>query len=296
MLLATTFCFAQSGINRFLTPADTLSKPRALGVTISMGVLAGGSIAMLNQTWYSDYDKSDFHTIDDTAEWLQVDKAGHVFSAYHLGRLGKEAIEWSGETRTKQLIYGPGLGFLYLTAVEIMDGYSSNWGFSYGDMAANVGGTALFVGQELLWKEQRITPKFSFHTTEYASARPNVLGESLPEQILKDYNGQTYWLSANVHSFLKNTSVKVPKWLNVAIGYGGEGMITGNDDLVNTVFFEEKERTRQFYFSFDADLTKIETKSHVLKTLFSVFNTVKIPAPTIELRGDGKTKFRYLYF
>lgn len=288
--------FAQSGINRFLTPADTLSKPRALGVYITTGVLAGGSIAMLNQTWYSDYDKSDFHTIDDSAEWLQVDKAGHVFSAYHLGRLSKEAIQWSGETRNKQLIYGPGLGFLYLTAVEIMDGYSSNWGFSYADMAANFGGTALFVGQELLWKEQRITPKFSFHTTEYASARPNVLGENLPEQILKDYNGQTYWLSANVHSFLKSTSVKVPKWLNVAIGYGGEGMVTGQDVLVNTTFLEEKERTRQFYLSFDADLTKIETKSHVLKTLFSVFNTVKIPAPTIELRGDGKAKFRYLYF
>ncbi|WP_415035199.1 DUF2279 domain-containing protein [Flavobacterium sp.] len=250
LLFAMATSFAQSGLNRFLTPADTLSKPRALGVTISMGVLAGGSIALLNQSWYSDYDKTDFHTVNDNAEWLQVDKAGHVFSAYHLGRLGKEALQWSGETRTKQLVYGPGLGLLYLSAVEIMDGYSSNWGFSYGDMAANVGGTALFVGQELLWKEQRITPKFSFHTTEYASARPNVLGENLPEQILKDYNGQTYWLSANVHSFLKNTSVKVPKWLNVAIGYGGEGMITGEDVLVNTVFLERKGKNAPILLQF----------------------------------------------
>jgi hypothetical protein len=294
LLLATVSAFAQSGINRFLTPADTINKPRSLGVGITLGVLAGGSIAMLDQSWYSDYEKSDFHTVNDNAEWLQMDKVGHVFSSYHLGRLGKEALQWSGSKRRDQLIYGPGMGFLYLTAVEIMDGYSSNWGFSYGDMAANFGGTALYVGQELLWKEQRITPKFSFHTTEYASARPNVLGENLPEQILKDYNGQTYWLSVNMYSFFKGS--KIPKWLNLAVGYGAEGMVTGQDALVNTVFLPESERVRQFYFSFDADLTKIETRSHVLKTLFSVFNTVKIPAPTLEFRDDGIVKLRYLHF
>jgi hypothetical protein len=81
---------------------------------------------------------------------------------------------------------------------------------------------------ELLWKEQRITPKFSFHTTQYAQYRPNVLGSSLAEQMLKDYNGQTYWLSVNLHSFYKGS--KIPKWLNLAIGYGANGMLTGNGE------------------------------------------------------------------
>jgi len=294
LLLSTASAFAQNGINRFLKPADTINQPRVMATAATMGLLAGGSLVALHQSWYSDYEKSDFHTINDNAEWLQMDKAGHVFSSYHLGRFGKEAFEWGGATRKQQLILGPGLAFVYLSAIEVMDGYSSGWGFSVGDMAANFGGTALYVGQELLWKEQRITPKFSFHTTEYASARPNVLGSSLPEQILKDYNGQTYWLSVNMHSFFKGS--KIPKWLNVAVGYGAEGMITGQDALVNTTFLPESERVRQFYFSFDADLTKIETRSHVLKTLFSVFNTIKIPAPTIEFRDDGAVKFRYLHF
>jgi hypothetical protein len=87
-------------------------------------------------------------------------------------------------------------------------------GASSGDIIANASGTALFVSQ-LLWKEQRITPKFSFHTT-HAQYRPNVLGSSLAEQMLKDYNGQTYWLSVNLHSFYKGS--KIPKWLNLAIG------------------------------------------------------------------------------
>jgi len=137
-------------------------------------------------------------------------------------------------------------------------------------------------------------PKFSFHTTPYASARPEVLGSSLSEQILKDYNGQTYWLSANIHSFAKSSVI--PKWLNLAFGYGAEGMITANDDFINTIFLPESKRYRQFYLSLDVDLTKIETKSHFVKTLLTVINCIKIPAPTIEIKGSGGTKFHLLYF
>ncbi len=294
VLLNLNFSFSQSGINRFLTPSDTLNKPRRNLVVISETALAGLALVGLNQLWYADYPKSDFKVINDNAEWNQMDKVGHVFSAYHLGKLSADALQWSGVSRKNRLIYGATSGFVFLTAVEVFDGYSSQWGFSYGDLAANAGGTILYVSQELLWKEQRITPKFSFHTTAYASARPNTLGATFSEQILKDYNGQTYWLSANLHSFFKGSTL--PKWLNIAVGYGAEGMITGQDELVNTVFFPQKERTRQFYLSFDADLTKIKTKSHVLKTVFSLFNTIKIPAPTFEIKSAGGTKFHFLYF
>lgn len=286
--------YSQSGIDSFLKPSDTLNETRVRIVAISETALAATALIGLNQLWYSDYEKSDFHTINDNDQWLQMDKAGHVFSAYHLGSLGANALKWSGANKKSQLLYGSTLGFAFLTTVEVFDGYSSEWGFSLGDVAANAGGTALYVSQELWWNEQRIVPKFSFHTTQYASARPNVLGASYSEQILKDYNGQTYWLSANIHSFFKQS--KIPKWLNVAVGYGAEGMVTGKDELVNTIFFSEKERTRQFYLSLDLDLTKIQTKSHVLKTIFSVFNTIKIPAPTFEVRGSQGIKFHFLYF
>ena len=286
--------FAQASLDDFLIPADSLNKQRRSTVFISEGVAATGAFVGLSQIWYKDYPKSDFHFINDNAEWLQMDKAGHVFASYHLSRFGSELLEWSGMKGNKKLIYGAGAGFVFISAVEILDGYSSQWGASLGDVAANAGGTVLFVGQELLWKEQRITPKFSFHTTPYASARPNVLGSTPAEQMMKDYNGQTYWLSANVSSFFKSS--KIPKWINIAAGYGAEGMITGNDALVNTVFLPEGKRFRQYYLSFDVDLTRIETKSHVLKTLFSIFNTVKIPAPTLEINGKGTTKFHLFYF
>ena len=53
---------------------------------------------------------------------------------------------------------------------------------------------------------------------------------------------------------------------------------------------------RQFYLSLDVDLTKIETKSHFLKTLFSVFNTIKIPAPTLQYDDFNGVKGRVIYF
>ncbi len=286
--------FSQSTLDSFLKPSDSLNKPRLNKVIISEVVLATTALVGLNQLWYADYPKSDFHFINDNDQWLQMDKVGHVFSSYQLGSFGANALKWSGCNRKSQIIYGSTIGFAFLSTVEVFDGYSSEWGFSLGDIAANAGGTALFVSQELLWKEQRIVPKFSFHTTQYASARPNVLGSSISEQIIKDYNGQTYWLSANVYSFF--TKSKIPKWINIAVGYGAEGMITGSDDLVNSVFFPNSRRTRQFYLSVDVDLTKIKTNSTTLKTIFSLFNTIKIPAPTIEITQFNDIKGHFIYF
>lgn len=291
--LKFSFGFTQS-INTFLKPSDSLSKSRIKGVVISETALASLALVGLNQLWYSDYPHSSFHTIDDSSEWLQMDKVGHLFSTYHLGSFGANSLKWTGADRNSQLLYGSTIGFAFLSVVEVFDGTSSQWGFSWSDMAANATGTSLYVSQELLWNEQRIVPKFSFHTTQYASVRPNVLGNSFSQQILKDYNGQTYWLSANVHSFLKQS--KIPKWMNVAVGYGADGMITGRSEINDSFLYPETQRTRQFYLSLDADLTKIHTKSHFLKTFFSIFNSIKIPAPTFEINGLGRVKFHYLYF
>ncbi len=286
--------FAQSKTQTFLKPSDTLNNKRLKGVAISETAIATGALIGLNQLWYADYPQSNLHSINDSEEWLQMDKVGHMFSAYHIGSFGYNALQWSGCSEKYKLVYGSTIGLAFMSVVEVFDGYSAEWGFSWGDMASNASGTALFVSQELIWKEQRITPKFSFHTTSYAPLRPNVLGSSLSEQLLKDYNGQTYWLSANMGSFFKST--KIPKWLNVAVGYGATGMLTGNaeNNAINSSF--ETKRTRQFYLSLDADLTKINTKSHFLRTFFAVFNTIKIPAPTLEISGLHGIKFHYMYF
>ena len=296
LLISLSFLsgFSQSGLNNFLTPSDTLNSPRRNTVIITEASLAGLTLVGLNQLWYSDFERSKFHTINDNDEWLQMDKLGHVMTSYYLGKVGADVLNWSGVSEINQLIYGSTLGLTFLTAVEVFDGYSEEWGFSWGDMLANASGTGLYVGQELLWQEQRITMKYSFHQTKYADIRPEKLGENFLQQALKDYNGQTYWLSANIHSFFIES--KIPKWLNVAVGYGAEGMLTGNNEQIDMDLFPNQNRIRQYYLSLDVDLSRIKTKSKLLTSVFEVINFIKIPAPTLEIDSNGKLKLYPVYF
>jgi uncharacterized protein YfiM (DUF2279 family) len=264
---------------------------RRNAVVITEASLATITLISLDQLWYADYPRSKFKTINDGAEWLQMDKLGHVFSSYQLGRIGAQSLNWAGVSERDQLLYGSTLGLGFLTAVEIMDGFSEEWGFSWSDMAANTIGTGLYVGQELLWHEQRVVLKYSFHRTRFAQERPDKLGNGLFEEFLKDYNGQTYWLSANIKSFVKSESI--PSWLNLAFGYGAEGMLTGN---ANDTLFPNQNRIRQYYLSLDVDLSRIKTNSRFLKTIFDVFNVIKVPFPAIELNSKGRVKLHYLYF
>jgi uncharacterized protein YfiM (DUF2279 family) len=277
--------------NSFWEKSDTLNIKRRNAIVISESVLATGTLFALNELWYKDYPRSSFQFKNDNNDWKQMDKAGHLMTAYYFGKIGMNTLNWAGVSKKNQLIYGATLGFSFLTAVEVLDGFSEQWGASIGDIAANAAGTTLLIGQELLWNEQRISVKYSFHQTQYATQRPETLGENFIQQTLKDYNGQTYWLSANVWSF--NKTENFPKWLNIAFGYGADGMLFGTNSKENRLL---QNPYRQFYLSFDADLTKIETKSKFLKTVFSVVNFIKIPAPALEFNTKNGFKLHYLYF
>lgn len=243
----------------------------------------------LNELWYKNYPRSSFHFFNDDDEWLQMDKVGHMTTAYYIGRVGIGLMDWSGVERTKAIWYGGMLGSLYQSTIEILDGYSSEWGFSVGDYAANTVGSFLCVGQQLAWNDQRIVLKYSFMQSPYAKYRPNELGSNLQENILKDYNGQTYWLSVNVASFLSKDT-RFPNWLNVALGYGAEGMTGGSS---NPPYIDvnghslEFDRYRQFYLSLDVDLTRIKTRSKLLKSVFYAVGFVKIPAPAMVFSKHG---------
>lgn len=293
VLLITASSFSQTKFDSFLTPSDTLNVSRRNGVIITEAFLGTLTLVGLNQLWYKDYPQSNFHTINDNDEWLKMDKLGHVFTSYQLGRVGANVLNWSGVSKKDQLIYGGTLGFVFLTTVEVFDGFSKEWGFSWGDMMANAAGTGLYIGQELLWKEQRFTLKYSFHQTQYASTSPDKLGEGFFEEVLKDYNGQTYWLSANLHSFFKES--KFPKWLNIAFGYGVDGLLTAKEEVIVEPFLAQN-RMRQWYLSLDVDLTKIHTNSHFLRTLFDVFNLIKVPFPTVEFNEKNGIKLHAIYF
>ena len=247
----------------------------------------------LGSLWYSEEGMREFHVYDDASSWQGVDKVGHAMTSYMVGDIGLNLMHWSGVERSTAIWAGGTLGFVFLTGVELFDAHATGWGFSWSDMAANAIGTGILIGQEYLWKEQRITMKWSYHATNYPQYNPDLLGTNGVQSVLKDYNGHTYWLSFNVNSL--SGWDKWPAWLNMALGYGGDGMISSEYDEAfygNTGFKHQS----QFYFAPDIDLRKIKVKSGFLRTALHVLNYVKFPMPTLEINQDGQLNFYPVYF
>lgn len=272
-------------------------KGRLIGVTVSVSALYAGTMTGLYQLWYADYPKTSFHFINDCGQWLSMDKIGHTVTSYWIGRIGYESLRWSGVSRKKAIWYGGTWGFAYLTTVEVFDGFSEEWGASGCDLAANALGSAIFIGQQLLFDDQPFTFKYSFHQSNYARYRPDLLGENFIQSMLKDYNGQTYWLSANIASFLPENS-KFPKWLDVSFGYSGEGMLGSkfNPADYNGEPLPVLKRYSQYLLSFDVDLTKIKTNNETLRLLLNMVGYIKIPFPALEFNRVDKVKGHWLYY
>jgi hypothetical protein len=272
-----------------------IKKGRIIGVsTLAVSAYIGGMTG-LYYLWYSDYERGKFHTVNDRNAWLQVDKAGHIFSTYQMSRWVHSGYIWSGLDNKRSTYIAGSYSFIFLTTVEIFDGYSNNWGFSWSDVAANAVGTALFMSQQLTWGEQRIQVKFSYWPSNYYKYNPEVLGRNPTERLFKDYNAQTFWLSINPQSFSPSKKI-FPKWLNIALGYGAAGMTNTYKNLPNTPINNPYFRTRQFYLSLDIDLTKIKTKSEFIRLLLMAANTLKIPFPTLEFNKVDGIRLHPLYF
>lgn len=266
----------------YLNAQDSLSNKRLKPLIIASSAVYAGSMVALNQLWYSDFEKQSFQFFNDNSEWKQMDKLGHFYSAFHLSNLGYRGLLWAGVEEQKSVFWGSMVSVFVLTPIEIFDGFSTGYGASSGDLLANTGGMLLFYGQQKLWQEIRLHPKYSFNRSGYAPLRPQILGAGISEELFKDYNAQTYWLSIDLSKF----SSFFPKWLNLAVGYGAEGMVFANDEQNIANGFHP---VRNYYLSLDLDLNEYKGSSKFVNTLIDFINIIKIPSPTIQLTSN---KFR----
>lgn len=294
----TLFTIVLFSLSAFAQENDSLvvnlskqKKYNTLFSSIATGVSATSFIG-LNELWYKDYPRTKFHFFDDSKEWMQMDKFGHAFSAYQIGRNFYKALQTNDSNRNRNIFLGGASGLLYLTGVEILDGKSEQWGFSNTDMIANTFGYFLFASQEYFLQQQFISMKFSYQKSEFVNLRPETFGRNFQQRLLKDYNGQTYWFSAPLSLNRTNTK-RFTRWLCVSFGYSIDENVFA-DNNINSV--NNFQATREFFFSFDADLNRIEWRRKWMKKIASVINFIKIPSPTIGIRSDGKVKVYPVYF
>jgi uncharacterized protein YfiM (DUF2279 family) len=274
-------------------PPDSIHlKKRLKTVSIAGASAYTAGMTGLYFVWYAQAPQTSFHFFDDSQQWKQMDKVGHAYTGYQLARCGDRALRWAGLSDKKSVVWGNITGFGLLTTIEIFDGFSAEYGASWSDIIANASGVGLYAGQQLFWKENRIIPKFSFFSSPYAAQRPQLLGSNLPQQLLKDYNAQTYWVSGNISAFLPHAN-RFPKWFCISLGYSADGMIYANDAENIAAGYAPM---RQYYLSFDVDFEKIPTKNKWIKSGLFFLNMLKVPAPTLLLTEKGKLKGYWIYF
>ncbi|WP_343748514.1 DUF2279 domain-containing protein [Fluviicola sp.] len=278
------FCLFFVAFNSFAQQPDSSWNKRSYWVAGTNLAVGGGSVALLSAVWYKEYPKSDFHFFDDSKEWMYMDKCGHAFTAYRLSMMEYSAWRWARMPRKKAVWLSGGIAWTYQLSVEILDGFSAEWGFSVADLTANTVGSALFIGQQLGWDEQRVQIKFGYKPSPYAAIRPDALGSNFPQRLLKDYNAQSYWLCVAPGTFFKES--RFPKWIQIGFGYSADAKLRGYDNVYTDANTGKTYYAKQEYaISLDIDWAQIPVKKTWVRKILKPLNTIKIPFPAVFWRN-----------
>jgi uncharacterized protein YfiM (DUF2279 family) len=292
-------CIAALGYCSHLTAQQDSATGRMERKKLIIGAASTTVIghAFLYRLWYLDYPQQRFHWFNDNSGWLQMDKAGHAFSAFALAHKGAEAWKATGANQRQSALYGSLCAFAFQTPIEVFDGLSSGYGASAGDLVANTLGILLAGYQHYKYGDAPVLMRWSYAGSSFAEMRPNLLGSTLPERLLKDYNAQKYWLAWHPGN---GFSANWPKWLGFSIGYGASGMLGANENRWknangNSFDFSHISRYRKWYFAPDIRLSRIPVRRKGLKTLFRMLDVYRLPLPAIEL-SQGRFHLRPLLF
>lgn len=306
-----------------LTAADWQAYPDSFRAERFWPVAAGGTVVYgavsygLYHAWYKQYALGGFRTFDDSREWMQMDKMGHLLTTYTEARLLYAGARWTGMSPAKSRLTAGLVASLLQGTVEVMDGLSANWGFSWSDIAANTAGMALFVVQDAYWQEQKFRLKLSANSRPYptlpvtavagngrsdlAARGRELYGVSYVERALKDYNTMTIWLSGNLRGL--GAGPRCPQWLNLSLGYGAENLYGGfenawTDEAGNQYLLDARlfPRYRQWYLSPDIDLSKIPVRKPWLRAVLGTLNFIKLPAPALSYSRVEGLRAHWIYF
>lgn len=283
----------------FIRPSPSLDYKRLflfLGISF---IVYFSILTALVSIWYSQNNNVAFHWFDDSQEWRFCDKLGHIYIAFTECRLAVNLFNWCGIKGKKNYAYSFLIAFSMQSTYEIFDGMADNYGASVYDLMANATGCLLVISQYYICNKIWISNKFNFSLTDYAILRPNMLGSSFWERYFKDYNGQTYWYSLNV-SELPLLKI-LPKWFMLSIGYGGDGLLGGHDNIWedangNIHDMSHISRASRIYLSFDIDFSVLKTGIRWLDSFLYVFSYIKLPLPGFEYHTEKGIRWRWLCY
>jgi hypothetical protein len=237
------------------------------------GTLLGGMTAIhLYQMngWWKDNRRS-FHIREDLTYGMSVDKLGHFYGGAVLTFIFSKSLRWANFSESSARWWGAGGSLLFQTYVEVEDGFSE-WGFDRVDWATDVAGAFYPVVQYYVPVLQNFNLKFSYHPSDLLDSGAGIGFRGQKHIMFDDYEGQTIWLSANVHNLLpERLQPYWPAWLCLAVGYGARDVGTAHP-------------YRVYFLALDLDVTKILPRnSGFFQTLGEALNYIHLPMPAVRV-------------
>ena len=243
-------------------------------------------------------DVGPFHIVEDYQYSLGADKFGHFYGTYMPSYFMSQVFMSTGFGYDLSHVLGGTLGLLYTSYVEVLDGYSKDFGFSPSDWYADFAGASFFVAQHFVPVLQNFQPKFMY-------VKPSWIGEKNrreAESFIDDYSAQTFWMSINVHNLLpKSMKNYWPDFLELSVGYAVYSLCTCDwhglpcDPAISEPVSKGAWGNRTLLIGLDYNLVKLLPDDGAfwnwLKQSLNLFRF--LPAPTLEI---GRTTRFYLTF
>ncbi|MCB0820406.1 MAG: DUF2279 domain-containing protein, partial [Bacteroidetes bacterium] len=135
--------------------------------------------------------------------------------------------------------------------------------------------------------------RYSFMNTPEPNIRPDLLGKTQTERMLKNYNGQTYWISFPLKKMLAPNS-GFPDWLCLSAGHSISGYSNADGtapvNLCGDPFYNSRS-SHEWKLSLDIDLSRIKWRSRFWKAFTSTVRWIKIPAPVLSFNAKNGVLF-----
>lgn len=259
--------------------ARTSIRPVGAAITggVYFGVIGAMHVYQVNTIWK---DNSSFRFIEDGEYALYTDKGGHFVGSYFISYSSREALMGAGLSVDAAANWGAVMGLAYMTYVEVMDGYGTNWGFSPSDMYANLAGIGFFWAQNHVPALEYFTPKATILPSSWQgfSKRP------FATSVIDDYSAWTWWLSVDVHGLLpQGAKAYWPDWLSLSLGYAARNL-------------DSPEASRKWIVGLDYNMVRlIPDGPPIVNWIRQTLNHIKLPAPAVEFSPDGPPVFKILY-
>lgn len=179
-------------------------------------VLIGGPVITFlygAKTW--DWGSNhDFWFGDE--RWFQADtgaggadKIGHCFAHYMVSRLGYSFFSYTEQTREKAVLYSGLTAAMIGTMIEIGDGFTGRYGFSYEDLIADYVGI-LFA---MILDQYPVVDEFIGFTATYVPSRAfRRYGDGTYLDFAGDYSGWKYMLNLKLAG-LGYAGIRIPEFM-----------------------------------------------------------------------------------